>query len=77
MLTVGTEYTRAEIHAQCGGNQQTYLPHKAGVVVAACLDPTLNPGGNPSLHRCRCQSIAENRHARTLPIYGAPYSTRY
>lgn len=43
MLTVGTEYTRAEIHAQLGGSQQSYLPHKAGVIVAACLDPALNP----------------------------------
>jgi hypothetical protein len=37
------EYTREEIHAQCGGSLQSYLPHKAGVVVVACLDPALNP----------------------------------
>lgn len=39
----GFEYTREEIHAQCGGSLQSDLPHKEGVVVAACLDAQLNP----------------------------------
>lgn len=40
---LGLAYTRAAIHAQCGGNPQTYLPTKDGVVVAACLRLDLNP----------------------------------
>lgn len=42
-FTLGVGYTRTDIHAQCGGSLQSYLPHKAGVVVAACFDPALNP----------------------------------
>lgn len=42
-FTIGAEYTRREIHAACGGNPQTYLPTKDGVVVAACLRLDLNP----------------------------------
>src|SRR5664279_2072633 len=43
MFTVGTEYTRAEIHEQVGGGVQAYLPTKGGKVVAACVTRELNP----------------------------------
>ena len=42
-FTFGAEYTRADIHAALGGNPQSYLPVKVGVVVAACLRLDLNP----------------------------------
>jgi len=40
---LGFAYTRQAIHAECGGSLQSYLPHKDGMVVAACLDAQLNP----------------------------------
>ena len=40
---VGRHYTRDEIHAVLGGNMQSFLPSKNGVVVAACLEPARNP----------------------------------
>ena len=40
----GELYSRREIHERVGGSVQTYLPHVSGRVVAACLDPALNPG---------------------------------
>lgn len=40
---LGFAYTREVIHAECGGSTQSYLPHKGGIVVAACLDAQLNP----------------------------------
>lgn len=46
IFTLGLAYTRTEINAQLGGNLQTYLPVKAGVVVASCLRLDLNPGLN-------------------------------
>jgi hypothetical protein len=39
----GKDYTREDIHAQCGGNKQSFLPAKNGKIVAACLRPDLNP----------------------------------
>jgi hypothetical protein len=33
----GADYTRLEMHNALGGNVQTYLPVKAGIVVAAGL----------------------------------------
>ena len=43
MFKIGSEYTRDEIHAACGGSKQSYLPTKGGTVVAACLTKSLNP----------------------------------
>ena len=39
----GESYTRSQIHKAVGGGVQDYLPHQAGKVVAACLNPDLNP----------------------------------
>jgi hypothetical protein len=41
-FTLGLDCTREAIHAQCGGSLQSYLPHKNGVVVAACLNANLD-----------------------------------
>lgn len=51
MFRPGCEYTREEIHAQVGGSKQSYLPMKAGAVVAACLTNRLNPQA-PSVVIC-------------------------
>lgn len=42
-FSVGSEYTRNEIHAQVGGSKQSYLPTSGGKVVAACITKRLNP----------------------------------
>lgn len=43
MFTVGSEYTRDQIHQNLGGSKQSYLPTVAGAVVAACVKPQMNP----------------------------------
>ena len=43
MFEIGAEYTRDDIHAQCGGSKQAYLPTVTGKVVAVCVKPELNP----------------------------------
>ena len=43
MFTIGSEYTRDEIHEHLGGSKQTYLPTVSGHVVAVCVKPDLNP----------------------------------
>jgi hypothetical protein len=40
---VGSDYTRAQIHASFGGSKQSYLPTVEGRVVAVCITPRLNP----------------------------------
>jgi Domain of unknown function (DUF6697) len=40
---LGQTYTRDEIHEALGGSKQTFFPWKSGIVVAACLRPSLNP----------------------------------
>lgn len=42
-LQVGQSYSRHEIAALVGGGVLESLPHVVGTVVAACLDPWLNP----------------------------------
>jgi len=43
MFTIGSEYTRDEIHEHLGGSKQAYLPTVSGHVVAVCVKPDLNP----------------------------------
>jgi hypothetical protein len=43
MFRRGFMYSRREIHAALGGDVQSYLPHVAGRVVAACLKPETDP----------------------------------
>ena len=43
MLEEGSYYTRREIHDLLGGEVQTYLPAKDGLVTCACLTLRSNP----------------------------------
>jgi hypothetical protein len=43
MFTIGQMYTRRDIHVRLGGSVQSYLPHRDGRVVAACLRLDTNP----------------------------------
>ncbi len=43
MFEHGISYTREQIHAQVGGNMQSFLPHVDGRVVAACLRLDYDP----------------------------------
>lgn len=43
MFELNKDYTREDIHVQCGGNKQAFLPIYKGKVVAACLRSHLNP----------------------------------
>jgi uncharacterized protein DUF6697 len=43
MFKQGVSYTREKISDEVGGNPQTFLPHKDGQVVAACLRRDYNP----------------------------------
>jgi len=43
MFDIGKDYTREDIHTQCGGSKQAFLPVSRGKVVAACLRADLNP----------------------------------
>ena len=43
MFTVGSEYTRDEIHAELGGSKVSCLPTQGGRIVAACLSRKFSP----------------------------------
>ena len=42
-FTVGSTYSRDEIHARLGGSKRACLPTRDGAVVAACLLKSFNP----------------------------------
>ena len=71
---LGFDYTREEIHAQCGGSLQSDLPHKEGGVVAACLDARRNPhapciilcGNSPDL--CQAGALLAQQPA-PIPVF--------
>lgn len=73
-FTLGLDYTRAAIHAEWGGSTQSDLPHKGGIVVAACLDAQLHPraplvilcGNGPGVRKV---SDRLAQQARPLPIF--------
>jgi len=60
MFTIGSEYTRREIHAQVGGSIVSCLPTRNGVVVAACLSKKFSPQA-PEVVLC-------GRGVRTDPV---------
>ena len=74
MFVLNRDYTRDEIHARVGGSKQTYLPTKAGVVVAACLTKKLNPQA-PQVILCgrgeRIASAGEllSREHMAIPVF--------
>src|SRR5690349_6135814 len=43
MFVLGRLYTARDINRQVGGSLQSYLPHRDGRILAARLDPKLNP----------------------------------
>lgn len=64
MFAIGKDYSREDIHAQCGGNKQSFLPTHQGKVVAACLKPERNPQG-PDIVLCSTRA-ASRAAGRTL-----------
>lgn len=60
VLTVGCEYTRAEIHAHLGGSVVSCLPTRDGAIVAACLSKSFSPQA-PEVVLC-------GKGARTSPV---------
>ena len=44
MFSIGSEYTRGEIHGHLGGSVVSCLPTRNGAIVAACLSKTFSPG---------------------------------
>jgi len=42
-FVIGKSYTRDNIHEALGGGVQSFLPHKDGRIVCACLTRRLNP----------------------------------
>lgn len=74
MFSVGHEYTRDEIGDHVGGNKQTYLPTRDGMVVAACLTKELNPlaprvilCGTPPMIARAGEILARQAHA--IPVF--------
>jgi hypothetical protein len=47
--TLGTSYTRRQIHNMLGGELDTYLPQRDGRIVCGCFVPTY--GANPQAPR--------------------------
>lgn len=60
VFTLGSEYTRAAIHAQLGGSMVSCLPTHDGVIVAACLSKKFSPRA-PEIVLC-------GRGVRTSPV---------
>ena len=69
-FVVGKEYSRADIHIECGGNKQAFLPAKNGKIVAACLRPDRNPQA-PEVILCST-SAASRAAGRTLARQAEP-----
>ena len=71
---VGDVYSCEQIHEQCGGSLQTYLPCKDGVVVAACLTVEMNPqapciilcGNGPGVRQAGERLVSQ---ARPIPVF--------
>ncbi|MET0519115.1 MAG: DUF6697 family protein [Burkholderiaceae bacterium] len=70
MFVIGKDYSREDIHAQCGGNKQAFLPTHQGKVVAACLSPERNPQA-PDIVLCS-SGAAARAAGRTLAKQSGP-----
>lgn len=74
MFTIGTEYSRDDIHEQLGGSKELFLPHKSGIVVAACLRIEKNPRA-PSVILCgkgpqrEAAAAMLVRQASAIPVF--------
>jgi hypothetical protein len=62
-FVVGKDYSREDIHVQCGGNKQAFLPEKNGKIVAA-----LFAQGSQS-RRARCHSVQHERIGARVPLF--------
>lgn len=69
-FVVGKDYSREDIHVQCGGNKQAFLPEKNGKIVAACLRKDRNPGA-PDVILCGTSASARAA-GRTLAHQADP-----
>ena len=71
---VGFDYSREEIHAQCGGSLHSELPHQKDRVAAACLDASRHPhapcvilcGNRPDL--CQAGALLAQQPA-PIPVF--------
>ncbi|WP_308418610.1 hypothetical protein [Chitinimonas arctica] len=74
MFEIGKDYTREDIHTQCGGNKQAFLPTYRGKVVAACLRPELKLDA-PEVILCNSAAAARaagrtlSRQADPIPVF--------
>jgi len=60
VFTLGSQYTRGEIHAHLGGSVVSCLPTRNGTIVAACLSKRFSPQA-PEVVLC-------GRGVRTSPL---------
>ena len=71
---MGKDYNRSQIHAELGGNTQSYLPFVGGKVVCACLTTKLNPGAPRIILVGRGRDIERagqllSRQAVPIPVF--------
>ncbi len=74
MFIVGNEYSRDDINAQLGGSKELFLPHKSGIVLAACLRIKKNPraptvilcGKGPQREAAAAMLV---RQASAIPVF--------
>ncbi len=82
MFTLGSEYTRAEIHAQLGGSRVTCLPTRNGVIVAGCFNKKFSPQA-PDIVLCgqgaRSSLVSElfSRQRDAVPVFIKAASNRW
>ncbi len=82
MFEVNKEYSRENIHAEVGGNKDSFLPAVQGKIVAACLRPELNPKA-PEYIVCNSAAAARAagntlaRQADPIPVFMRQDSDRY
>ena len=81
-MMLGSEYTRAEIHANLGGSVVSCLPTRDGRIVAACLSKKFSPQA-PEVVLCgrgmRTSAISElfTRQKTAIPVFIKSASSRW
>ena len=70
----GRSYTRREIHELLGGEIQTYLPARDGVVTCACLTLRRNPDAPNTILVGQSPRVLERarqlcRQCSTIPVF--------
>jgi hypothetical protein len=77
-------YSRAEIHAELGGNARSFLPTVDGVVVAGCFRRDLNPdapevvlpGNGPTMMQSAA-ALAASGHSIPVFLFGETKDWRF